>query len=163
MYRPWLDGFPGLAGAGASCRGTLARLEPGSGIAGQRIVVKPFKGMGPKVVGTYVSSDAGHLVVRRGNGQDVSIPKDHIRVVVRKRRIPLRPAVVIGAVAGFILCASWTLGEGDFDQPRAALFFGGAGTGLGALGGLAAQAIGLGIRPVVYQAEKQDRRASKTR
>ena len=35
MYVPWLDGFPGFAGAGTSRRGTSARLEPGAGIAGR--------------------------------------------------------------------------------------------------------------------------------
>ena len=68
---------------------------------GQKIVVKSFKGMGPKVKGTYVSSDAGHLVVRRLNDQSVTIPKDQIRQVVRKRRI--RRAVLIGAAAGFAM------------------------------------------------------------
>ena len=74
---------------------------------GQKIVVKAFKGRGPKVVGTYVSSDAGHLVVRRRNGQAVTISKDHIRQVVRKRRV--RHAVKIGAAAGFAIMASLTL------------------------------------------------------
>ena len=127
---------------------------------GQKIAVKRFKGMGPRVAGTYVSSDAGHLVVRKRNDQAVTLPKDHIRLVVRKRRV--RHAVWIGAAAGFILMAGWTLGEGDFDQPRAALVVGGIGAGLGALGGLGVRAIGLGIAPVVYKAENQGPGASKT-
>ena len=62
---------------------------------GQKIVVKSFKGMGPKVKGAYVSSDADQIVVRRQNGQAVTIPKDQIRQVVRKGRI--RHAGLIGA------------------------------------------------------------------
>ena len=33
--------------------------------ADQKIVVKSFKGMGPKVKGAYVSSDADRLIVRK--------------------------------------------------------------------------------------------------
>ena len=44
--------------------------------ADQKIVVKSFKGMGPKVKGVYVSSDADRLIVRKQNGQTVNIPKD---------------------------------------------------------------------------------------
>ena len=98
--------------------------------SGQKIVVKAFKGMGPKVKGTYVSSDAAHLVVRRQSGQAVSIPKDHIRVVLGQRSV--RHAVLIGAAAGFAVMAILTSGW-DLVQPLGALIFGGAGAGLGAL------------------------------
>ena len=127
--------------------------------SGQQIVVKPFKGMGPKVKGAYVSSDAGHLVVRRQHGQAVTIPKDRIRLVARKRRIRLLHAIGIGAAAGFAVMAIWTLGEGDFDQPRGALFVGGVGAALGTLGGFAVRA--MGMDSIVYQAENQDVGPSK--
>ena len=123
---------------------------------GQKVVVKSFKGMDPKVVGTYVSSDAGQLVVRMRNDQAVTISKDQIRQVVRKGRI--RHAVLIGAAAGFAIMAGLTIGQG-FNQPLGALIFGGAGAGLGTLGGLAVQA--MGKSSIVYRAEKQDRRASR--
>ncbi len=106
---------------------------------GQKIVVRSFKGMESKVVGTYVASDAGLLVVRMRNDQAVTISKDHIRQVVRKRRI--RHAVKIGAAAGFAIMAGLTLGESDFIQPIAALYFGGVGAGLGTLGGFAVRAL----------------------
>ena len=125
---------------------------------GQKIVVMAFKGMGPKVKGAYVSSDAAHLVVRRQSGQAVSIPKDHIRQVVLKRRI--RHAVKIGAAAGFAVMASLTLTDKDFAQPIAALYFGGAGAGIGALVGFAVRAARKNI--IVYKAENQDVGASRT-
>ena len=125
---------------------------------GQRIVVKSFKGMDPKVVGTYVSSDGAHLVVRMRNDQTVTIPKDRIRQVVRKR--PIRRAVLIGAAAGFAIMASLTLGTAGFAQPEAALYFGGIGAGLGALGGHAVRALRKNF--IVYRAENQAPRASKT-
>ena len=84
----------------------LQALQPG-----EKIVVQAFNGMGLKVKGTYVSSDAGQLVVRRQSGQAVSIRKDHIRQVVLKRRI--RHAVKIGAAAGFAVMASLTLTDKD--------------------------------------------------
>lgn len=127
--------------------------------SGQQIVVKPFKGMGPKVKGAYVSSDAGRLIVRRQNGQEATISKERIHLVARKRRIRLRHAIGIGAAAGFAAMAIWTLGEGDFDQPRGALFVGGIGAGLGTLGGLAVRA--MSIDSIVYQAENQDVGSSK--
>lgn len=127
--------------------------------AGQQIVVKSFKGMEPKVKGAYVSSDADRLIVRRQNGQAVTIPKDRIRLVARKRRIRLLHAIGIGAAAGFAVMAIWTLGEGDFDQPRGALSVGGIGAGLGTLGGFAVQA--MSIDSIVYQAGNQDVDPSK--
>lgn len=126
---------------------------------GQKVVVKSFKGMDPKVVGTYVSSDAGNLVVRMRNDQTVTIPKDRIRQVVRKRRI--RRAVLIGAVAGSAIMAGLTLGESDFIQPAAALFYGAVGAGLGVLGGLAVRAVRGNY--IVYRAENRGRSPSKTR
>lgn len=123
----------------------------------RKLVVKSFKGMGAKVKGTYVSSDAGQLVVRMRNDQTVTIPKHEIRQVVRKGRI--RHAVLIGAAVGFAIMAGLTIGQ-SFNQPLGALIFGGAGAGLGTLGGLAVQAIGKSS--IVYRAEKQDRRASRT-
>lgn len=125
---------------------------------GQKVVVKSFKGMDPKVVGTYVSSDADSLIVRGENGLTVTIPKDRIRQVVWKRRI--RHAVKIGAAVGFAIMAGLTLTDKDFAQPIAALIFGGAGAGIGAL-------VGLAVRDVrgtyiVYRAGNRDRRASRT-
>ena len=125
--------------------------------SGQQIVVKPFKGMGPKVKGAYVSSDADRLIVRRQNGREATISKDRIHLVARKRS--LRNTVLIGTVAGFAIGASLTKGN-DFNQPQGALFFGGIFAGIGALGGLAAR--GGGIHSVVYQVDDQDRRRYKT-
>ncbi len=125
---------------------------------GQKVVVKSFKGMDPKVVGTYVSSDADSFIVRRENGLTVTIPKDQIRQVVWKRRI--RHAVKIGAAAGFAIMAGLTLGENDLIQPAGTLIFGGGGAGLGALGGLAVRAV-RGTY-IVYRAENRDRRVSRT-
>ena len=116
---------------------------------GRKVVVKSFKGMDPKVVGAYVSSDADSLIVRRENGLTVTIPKDRIRQVVWKRRI--RRSVLIGAVAGAAIMAGLTLTDEDFAQPIAALMYGGAGAGIGALGGLAVRGV-RGIH-VVYRAE----------
>ena len=123
--------------------------------ADQKIVVKPFKGMGPKVKGVYVSSDAERLIIRRQNGQAVTIPKDRIRIVLGQRR--LRHAVKIGAVAGFALIASMPAAHQNISE---ILFYGGIGAGLGALGGLAARAAGKTY--VVYQAENQAPGVSKT-
>ena len=117
---------------------------------GQKIVVRAFKGRGPKVQGAYVSSDAAHLVVRRQSGQTVSIPKDHIRVVLGKRRV--RHAVLIGAAAGFALLAiAFSVAGGADFTADYILVFGGAGAGLGALTGLAIRAAGGNY--MVYQAE----------
>ena len=85
---------------------------------GQQIVVKLFKGMSPKVKGTYVSSNAGQIVVRRQNGQAATISKERIHLVARKRRV--RHTVLIGTVAGFGIGASLTSGK-DFVQPYSAL------------------------------------------
>lgn len=124
--------------------------------ADQKVVVKSFKGMGPKVKGVYVSSDADRLIVRRQNGQAVTIPKDHVRLVVGKER--QRHAVLIGAVAGFAIGAGLST-IGDFRQPLGALLIGGPFAGIGALIGFAFQAGGKHI--VVYQVENQDPRASR--
>ena len=127
--------------------------------ADQKIVVKSFKGMGSKVKGVYVSSDADRLIVRRQNGQTVTIPKDHIRQVVRKGRI--RHAGLIGAAAGFAIMSIWSgvAGGSDFTAWYL-LVFGGAGAGLGALVGFPVQV--MGNNPIVYKAENQAPRASKT-
>ena len=127
--------------------------------AGQKIVVKAFKGMGPKVKGAYVSSDADRLIVRRQNGQAVTIPKDRIRLVLGKKR--QRHAVLIGAAVGFALMSITTGVAGGADFTAAYLLvYGGPGAGIGALIGLAVKAAGK--TNIVYQAENQERRASKT-
>ncbi len=127
--------------------------------ADQKIVVKPFKGMSPKVKGAYVSSDAERLIVRKQNGQSVTIPKDHIRLVLGKER--QRHTVWISAVAGFAIASIWSGVAGGADFTAAYLLvFGGAGAGIGALVGLAARAAGKTY--VVYRAENPDPRASKT-
>ena len=127
--------------------------------ADQKIVVKPFKGMGPKVKGAYVSSDAERLIVRKQNGQAVTIPKDHIRLVLGKER--QRHTVWISAVAGFAIMSIWSgvAGGSDFTAWYL-LVYGGAGAGIGALIGLAAKAAG--GKYIVYQSENPDRRASRT-
>ena len=125
--------------------------------ADQKIVVKSFKGMGPKVKGVYVSSDADRLIVRKQNGQAVTIPKDQIRRVVQKGRI--RHAGLIGAAAGFAIGAGLST-TGGFRQPLGALLIGGAFAGIGALIGFAVQVGGRHF--VVYQAENQAPRASTT-
>ena len=128
--------------------------------ADQKIVVKAFKGMGPKVKGAYVYSDADRLIVRRQNGQTVTIPKDHIRRVVGTERV--RHTVKVGAAAGFAIMAisiAVTGGAADLGVLGISIY-GAAGAGLGALIGLAA-----GAAPnkyIVYQAENPDPRASKT-
>lgn len=125
--------------------------------AGQKIVVKSFKGMGPKVKGAYVSSDADRLIVRRQNGQAVTIPKDQIRLVVGKER--QRHGVLIGAAAGFAIGVGLST-VGDFRQPLGALLIGGPFAGIGALIGFAIQ-VG-GKHSIVYQAENPDRSVSAT-
>ena len=124
---------------------------------GRKLVVKSFNGMDPKVVGAYVSSDAGQLVVRMRNDQTVTIPKHQIRQVVRKRRI--RHAVKIGAAAGFAIMAGLSLRESDLIQPASSLIIGGVGAGLGTLGGLAVRAVRGNY--IVYRAENQGRRAPR--
>ena len=127
--------------------------------ADQKIVVKFFKGMGPKVKGTYVASDAGNLAVRKQNGQAVTIPKDHIRKVVRKRR--QRHTVWVSAAAGFAIMSIWSAVAGGSDfTAEYILVFGGAGAGLGALIGLAAKAAG--GNEIVYEAENPAPGASRT-
>ena len=127
--------------------------------ADQKIVVKPFKGMGPKVKGAYVASDAGNLVVRKQNGQTVTIPKDRIRQVLGKER--QRHTVWISAAAGFAIMSIWSAVAGGSDFTAwYLLVFGGAGAGIGALVGLAAKSAGK--KYTVYQAENPDRRASRT-
>ncbi len=125
--------------------------------AGQKIVVKSFKGMGPKVKGAYVSSDAARLIVRRQDGQTVTIPKDQIRKVVGKER--QRHGVLIGAAAGFAIGVGLST-VGDFRQPLGALLIGGPFAGIGALIGFAVQTGGKHF--VVYQAENPDRSGSTT-
>lgn len=116
----------------------------------QQLVVHPFKGMGAKVLATYVSSDATGIVVRLKNDQQLEIPKDRIRSVIRRKR--MRNALLIGAGAGFAVMALWTIALPDFSQPVAALFFGGVGAGIGAAGGGFVRFIGHNM--VVYQAAK---------
>ena len=129
--------------------------------AGQKIVVKSFKGMGPKVKGVYVSSDADRLIVRKQNGQAVTIPKDQIRRVVGNKERP-RHTVKVGAAAGFAIMAiaiAVTGGAADLGVLGFSIY-GAAGAGLGALIGLAA-----GAAPnkyIVYQAENPERKGSKT-
>ena len=116
---------------------------------GQRLVVRPFKGMGSKAVATHVSSDAAGIVVRLRNDQELEISKERIRSVVRRKR--MRHAVLIGAGAGFAVVAVLTLIAPDFSQPASALILGGGGAGLGALGGLAFRTT------IVYRAPKPPR------
>ena len=127
--------------------------------ADQKVVVKPFKGMGPKVKGVYVSSDADRLIVRKQNGQAVTIPKDQIRQVVRKGRI--RHAGLIGAAAGFAIMSIWGAVDGRWDVgAEGILILGAVGAGLGALVGFPVQV--MGNSPIVYKAENPDPRASRT-
>ena len=128
--------------------------------ADQKIVVKAFKGMGPKVKGVYVSSDAEQLIVRKQNGEVVTIPKDRIRRVLGTERI--RHTVKVGAAVGFAIMAisiAVTGGAADLGVLGFSIY-GAAGAGLGALIGLAAGASP--NRYVVYRAENPDPRASKT-
>ena len=128
--------------------------------ADQKVVVKPFKGMGPKVKGVYVSSDAERLIIRKQNGQTVTIPKDRIRRVLGSER--MRHTVKGGAAVGFAIMAiaiAVTGGAADLGV-LGFLVYGGAGAGLGALIGLAAGAAP--NRYIVYRAENPDLRASKT-
>ena len=67
---------------------------------GQNIAVKRIKGMGTRVIGSHVSSDADYLVVSMRNDQTVAILKNQIRLIVRKRRV--RHSVWIGAAGGFL-------------------------------------------------------------
>ena len=126
--------------------------------AGQKIVVKAFKGMGPKVKGAYVSSDADRLIVRRQDGQAVTIPKNRIRLVLGKER--QRHTVWVGAAVGFaIMYILGVAGTSDL-APEGIVVIGGIGAGLGALVGLAARTAGRTY--IVYQAENPDPRASTT-
>ncbi len=108
---------------------------------GWQIAVRPLKGTGQKVVADYVSSSASELVVRTSDGQIVTFPKERIQQVTRRRR--MRKAVVVGAAVGATILAALTLAP-DYSQPAAALVFGGAGAGLGALAGLAVRVLGRG-------------------
>ena len=126
--------------------------------ADQKIVVKAFKGMGPKVKGAYVSSDADRLIVRRPDGQTVTIPKDRIRLVLGKVRH--RHTVWIGAAAGFTIIYLLGVAAARDPAPEGIVAFGGIGAGIGALLGLAAKAAGK--KYIVYQAENTDRSASTT-
>ena len=119
----------------------------------QQIVVRPFKGMGGKVLATYVSSDATGIVVRLKNDQEVEISKDRIRSVIRRKR--MRNAVLIGAGAGFAVMALWSLTFPDFIQPVTALLFGGVGAGIGAASGGFVRFVGHNM--IVYQAAKPSR------
>ena len=125
--------------------------------ADQKIVVKSFKGMGPKVKGVYVSSDADRLIVRKQNGQTVTIPKDRIRRVLGKER--QRHAVWVGAAAGFAIMYLLGVAATRDLAPEGIAFIGGIGAGIGGLLGLAARAAGKTY--VVYQAENQDSRGSR--
>ena len=127
--------------------------------ADQKIIVKSFKGMGPKVKGVYVSSDADRLIVRRQDGQTVTIPKDQIRRVVGTERV--RHTVKVGAAAGFAIMSIWSAVAGGSDFTAwYFLVYGGAGAAIGGLIGLAA-----GSAPnkyIVYQAENPDPGAART-
>ena len=129
--------------------GRVRALKPG-----RQIVVRPFKGMGRKVVGDYVSSDAAGIVVRMKDGQEVAIPKERIRQVTRRKR--MRYAVLIGAAVGFAILATMAAGVSDFVQPSAALVAGAMGAGLGALGGFAVRRAGR-IPLIIYRAPKPPR------
>lgn len=108
---------------------------------------------------TLLSSDAGRYVDTRRKGQAVTISKDRIRLVVRKRRA--RHAVKIGAASGFAIMSIWSgvAGGSDFTAWYF-LVFGGAGAGIGTLIGFALHAGGVG-NSVVYEAENQERSASE--
>ena len=121
---------------------------------GWQVVVRPLKGTGRKVAADYVSSSAYGLVVRTSDGQVVTFSKERIQQVTRKRR--MRKAVVAGAAVGAAALVTMTLVTPDFSQPAAALLFGGAGAGLGALIGLAVRVLGRGSN--VYKAPKAPRR-----
>ena len=124
--------------------GRVRALKPG-----RRIAVRPFKGMGRKVVGDYVSSDAAGIVVRPKDGQEVAIPKERIRRVTRRKRV--RYAVLIGAAVGATILAVWAGGVDDFVASVPAAF-GAMGAGLGALGGLAVRGV-VGRTPlIIYEA-----------
>ncbi len=125
--------------------GRVHKLRPD-----QQIVVRPFEGMGGKVLATYVSSDATGIVIRLKNDQELEISKDRIRSVTRRKR--MRNAVLIGAAAGFAVMALWTIPIPDFNQPLAALVFGGVGAGIGAASGGLVRLFGHSL--IVYQAAK---------
>ena len=127
--------------------GRVRALTPG-----RRLAVRPFKGVGSKVVGDYVSSDAAGLVVRTKDGQAVAIPKERIRQV--KRRKQMRYVVLIGAAVGAAILAVWAARVDDF-VPSAAAGFGAMGAGLGALGGFAVSRAGR--TSLVYRAPKPPR------
>lgn len=128
--------------------GRVHELQPG-----RLLVVRPFEGMGRKVVGTYVSSDATGIVVRLRNDQELELSKERVRSVTRRKR--MRHAVLIGAGIGFAALGLPSVAEADFTQPAGILLFGGIGAGLGALGGLLAR--GIGRTMVVYRAPKRPR------
>ena len=125
--------------------GQVHKLRPD-----HQIVVRPFKGMGGKVLATYVSSDATGIVVRLKNDQELEISKDRIRSVTRRKR--MRNAVLIGAAAGFAVMALWTIPFPDFIQPFTALLVGGVGAGIGAASGGLVRLVGHNL--TVYQAAK---------
>ncbi len=125
--------------------------------ADQKIIVWSYKGMGPKVKGVYVSSDAERLIVRKQNGQTVTIPKDRIRLVVGKER--QRRAVWVGAAVGFAIIYILGVVAARDLAPEGIVGYGGLGAGIGALVGLVAKSVGKTY--VVYQAENQDPRGSR--
>ncbi|MDE0107463.1 MAG: hypothetical protein OXN96_06620 [Bryobacterales bacterium] len=131
--------------------GRVHKLRPD-----QQLVIRPFKGMGDKVLATYISSDATRIVVRLKNDQELEISKDRIRSVIRRKR--MRNAVLAGAGAGFAVMALWTTAFPDFAQPFAALLFGGVGAGIGAATGGLVRYIGHNM--IVYRAAKPSRRRS---
>lgn len=115
---------------------------------GQKVVVRPSRDSGGKIKGTLQRADKRSVVVLTSQGE-VEIEQSEVRqVFVRRGGWGASPWA--GAAAGFAILALLTAAEGDFDQPAAALAFGAAGAGLGALAGLGARAIG--NKRLIYEA-----------
>jgi hypothetical protein len=91
------------------------------------------------VKGLLIRADERSLVIQSQN-RESEIPKDSIRKLTVRRK-GWTKAIWIGMAIGFGSFALATAGEGDFDQPEAALAYGAAGAGLGAFGGLAVRAL----------------------
>ena len=119
----------------------------------RHVVVKPFEGSGEKVNGRLVRVDDRSITIQTRVGE-VEVTRASVRVVAVRDRTR-HNAPWIGAAIGFGVLAAITAGTGDLDQPAAALAFGAAGAGLGALGGLTVRA--LAGHAVVYRVETRRR------
>ena len=104
--------------------------------ADETLVVRLHRGMGPKVVGDWVASDAETLTVRNRYGREVRVDWDSVRSIKTKNR---NAGLWAGMLAGAAVAGAALAADGGDAGPAGAAFVGAGACMGGALGRLSDQ------------------------